>query len=316
MQMNTGVTRVGMPSAGSWVSYGLGTQNQNLPSFVVLQNSRGTKGGPANWSSGFLPGAYQGTTFRSGKSPIMNLKLPQDVDPSSQRAMLDLASSLNGDHLSSHKGESDLLARIQSYELAFRMQSEAQEVVDLGQESEQTRSSYGLDQELTRPFGEKCLLARRLVERGVRFVQVYCNDEWDAHASLQKNHDARCAETDKPVAALLQDLKQRGLLQDTLVIWGGEFGRMPVSEQGAGRDHNPGAFVTWMAGAGIKPGMSYGESDEIGWKAAVDPVSVHDLHATMLHLLGLHHKKLTYEHNGRPFRLTDVEGNVLTKILA
>ena len=225
--------------------------------------------------------------------------------------MLDLTARLNRAHAEQHPGEADLLARIQNYELAYRMQSEAMEAVDLASEPEPIKRLYGLDEDVTRPYGEKCLLARRLVERGVRFVQVYCNDEWDAHNDLADNHGTRCRETDKPVAGLLTDLKQRGLLDSTLVVWGGEFGRMPVSEKGNGRDHNPHGFLVWMAGGGVKGGASHGETDAIGWKAADSPVSVHDLHATILHLLGLDHKRLTYLHNGRRFRLTDVEGEVV-----
>jgi hypothetical protein len=315
-QMNTGMVRAGFPSAGSWVSYGLGTENQDLPGFVVLQNAMGSKGGAGNWGSGFLPSSYQGTSFRSGGAPILNLDRPRDVSPDRQRRMLDLSARLNREHAEQHPGESDLLARIQNYELAYRMQAEATEAVDFAAEPEHTRRLYGLDDPVTRPYGEKCLLARRLVERGVRFVQVYCNDEWDAHNNLADNHGKRCRETDRPVAALLTDLKRRGLLDSTLVVWGGEFGRMPISEKGDGRDHNPYGFLVWMAGGGIKGGTSHGETDEIGWKAARDAVSVHDLHATILHLLGLDHTRLTYLHNGRNFRLTDVSGEVLTDILA
>jgi Protein of unknown function (DUF1501) len=315
-QMNTGLIRAGFPSVGSWVNYGLGTENQDLPGFVVLQNSHGSKGGAGNWGAGFLPTAYQATSLRSQGSPILNLNRPANVSRDRQRRMLDLTARLNRDHAEQHPGEADLLARIQNYELAYRMQSEAIEAVDLASESESTKRLYGLDDDATRPYGEKCLLARRLVERGVRFVQVYCNDEWDAHNALANNHGTRCRETDKPVAGLLTDLKQRGLLDSTLVVWGGEFGRMPVSEKGDGRDHNPYGFLVWMAGGGVKGGASQGATDEIGWKAADSPVSVHDLHATILHLLGLDHKRLTYLHNGRRFRLTDVLGEVVQKILA
>jgi hypothetical protein len=315
-QMNTGLIRAGFPSAGSWVTYGLGTDNQNLPGFVVLLNNIGSKGGPQNWGSGFLPGSYQGTTFRSQGIPLLNLDRPEDLTQERQRKLLDLSKSLNEEHLKNHPGESDLLARIHSYELAYRMQTEAREAVDFAGESAATRDLYGLDHEVTRPYGEKCLLARRLVERGVRFVQAYCNDEWDAHGNILKNHTARCEETDKPIAGLLADLKARGLLDSTLVIWGGEFGRMPVSEQGRGRDHNPLGFLMWMAGGGIKSGVSYGSTDEIGYKAVEKPASVHDIHATILHLLGLDHKRLTYLHNGRRFRLTDVAGNVIHDIVA
>jgi hypothetical protein len=315
-QINTGLPRVGFPSVGSWVTYGLGSENQNLPGFVVLGNSRGAKGGPANWGSGFLPSSYQGTLFRASGTPILNLDRPSDVTPDRQRAMLDAAAALNGRHLEAHGGDGELDARIRSFEMAYRMQMAAKELVDFSGESEEARKLYGLDVPVSRPFGEKCLLARRLVERGVRFVQAYINDEWDAHDNIQKNHDARCAESDVPIAGLLKDLKRRGLLDTTLVVWGGEFGRMPVSEKSQGRDHNPHGFLMWMAGGGIKGGVSYGETDEIGYKAAEKPVSVHDVHATILHLLGMDHKRLTYLHNGRRYRLTDVAGEVLSPILA
>jgi len=315
-QINTGLPRVGFPSVGSWITYGLGSENRNLPGFVVLGNSRGAKGGPANWGSGFLPSSYQGTLFRASGSSVLNLERPVDVTPERQRAMLDAAASLNGAHLAAHPGDGELDARIQSFEMAYRMQRAAKELVDFTEEGPETRRLYGLDAGVSKPFGEKCLLARRLVERGVRFVQAYINDEWDAHDDIKKNHDARCAETDVPIAGLLTDLKRRGLLDSTLVVWGGEFGRMPVSEKGQGRDHNPHGFLMWMAGGGVKGGASHGETDEIGYKAAADPVSVHDVHATILHLMGVDHKRLTYAHNGRRFRLTDVSGNVLTSILA
>jgi hypothetical protein len=315
-QINTGLTRVGFPSVGSWVTYGLGSENRNLPGFVVLGNARGAKGGPPNWGSGFLPSSYQGTLFRANGTPILNLDRPKDVTAESQRAMLDAAAALNGGHLESHAGDGELEARIQSFELAYRMQIAAKELVDFSSEPDETRKLYGLDVGVSKPFGEKCLLARRLVERGVRFVQAYINDEWDAHDNIKSNHDARCAETDVPIAGLLKDLKRRGLLESTLVVWGGEFGRMPVSEKTQGRDHNPHGFLMWMAGGGIKGGVSHGETDEIGYKSAVDPVSVHDVHATVLHLMGLDHKRLTHLHNGRRYRLTDVHGNVLNKILA
>ncbi len=314
-QMNTGMIRAGFPSVGSWAVYGLGTKNRNLPGFVVLQNANGSKGGSGNWGAGFLPGEFQATPFRSQGSPILNLNRAPNVTRDQQRRILDLSAELNIEHAAQHPGETDLLARIQSYELAFNMQTEASEAVDFSDESAAIKSLYGFDESVTRPYAEKCLLARRLVERGVRFVQAYCNDEWDSHDKLALNHGKRCTETDQPIAGLLTDLKQRGLLESTLVIWGGEFGRMPISEKGDGRDHNPYGFVVWMAGGGIKGGLQYGATDEIGWKAVEDPVSVHDLHATILHCMGLDHKRLTYLHNGRRFRLTDVEGDVLTKIL-
>ena len=314
--MNTGINRPGFPSAGAWVGYGLGTENQNLPGFVVLAGGV-EKGGANNWGAGFLPSSYQGTLLRTSGTPILNLKRPDGLTSKRQREMLDLAAELNGEHLKRHPAEADLLGRIESFELAYRMQSEAPEATDLSQESEETKRLYGLDRGGdTASFGTKCLLARRLVERGVRFVQAYVADEWDAHGDIRSNHDARCKETDLPVAGLLTDLKRRGLLDDTLVIWGGEFGRMPVSEGGKGRDHNPFGFLVWMAGGGVKGGVSYGETDDIGYKAAVNPVHVNDLHATILHLLGMDHEKLVYDHNGRKFRLTDVAGEVIRPVLA
>ena len=315
-QMNTGVARAGLPTAGAWVTYGLGSENRNLPGFVVLGNNQGIKGGPLNWSAGFLPTGYQGTLFRSEGTPILNLKRPKGVSQEDQRAQLDLLATLNREHLDAHGGEPDLAARIESFELAYRMQMEAADLADFAQETAQTQEMYGLHQNASRSFGGKCLMARRLVERGVRFVQVYSDGEWDAHSDLKGNHTGHCAATDQPIHALLTDLKRRGLFDSTLVIWGGEFGRMPVSQGAGGRDHNPKGFLIWMAGAGIRGGSSYGETDEIGYRAAVDPVTVHDLHATMLHLLGVDHERLTYLHNGRRYRLTDVAGNVLTKILA
>lgn len=315
-QINTGIARPGFPAAGAWVTYGLGSENQNLPGYVVLGNNQGIKGGPLNWHAGFLPSTYQGTLFRPEGNPILNLNRPKEVTREDQRRQLDLLARLNAEHLQSRPGEAELLGRIQSFELAYRMQSEAVNVVDFAQESQTTQQMYGLDRKETRSYGSKCLLARRLIEHGVRFVQVYSDGEWDAHSDLTANHSGHCLATDVPIHGLLTDLKQRGLLESTLVIWGGEFGRMPVSQGKDGRDHNPQGFIAWMAGAGIKGGTSFGETDEIGYKAAVDPVTVHDLHATMLHLLGLDHKRLTYLHNGRPFRLTDVAGQVLDKLLA
>ena len=315
-QMNTGIPRPGFPSAGSWVTYGLGSESQNLPGFVVLGNRQGVKGGPINWASGFLPSAHQGTLFRPEGNPVLNLRRTPDVSAADQRAQLDLMAKLNAAHLGDHPGEPDLSARIESFELAHRMQSEAADLLDLSKESKAVRKMYGLEDERSRSFGAKCLTARRLVERGVRFVQAYSDGEWDAHSDLAGNHSGHCAATDTPIDGLLTDLKARGLLDTTLVIWGGEFGRMPVSQGNGGRDHNPHGFLAWMAGAGIKGGASFGETDEFGHKAVTDRTTVHDLHATMLHLLGVDHKKLTYLHNGRQYRLTDVAGNVLTKLLA
>ena len=315
-QINTGIPRPGFPSAGSWVTYGLGSENQNLPGFVVLGNRQGVKGGPMNWSSGFLPPARQGTLFRPEGNPVLNLRRPQDLSASDQRAQLDLMAKLNGGHLRDHPGEPDLSARIESFELAYRMQGEAADLLDLSGETAATRRMYGLDEDRSKSFGTKCLTARRLVERGVRFVQVYSDGEWDAHSDLLGNHTGHCQATDTPIDGLLTDLKSRGLLDSTLVIWGGEFGRMPVSQGNGGRDHNPHGFLAWMTGAGIKGGASHGETDEFGHKAVKDRATVHDLHATMLHLLGVDHKRLTYFHNGRQHRLTDVAGEVLNRLLA
>ena len=314
-QINTGIPRPGFPSAGSWITYGLGSGNNNLPGYVVLGNNQGVKGGNLNWSAGFLPTTYQGTLFRAGGTPVINLRRPGDVTRDDQRAQLDLMAKLNQRHLDARPGEAELLGRIQSFELAYRMQAEATDLVDFSKESAATREMYGIDKGETRSYGSKCLMARRLVERGVRFVQVYSDGEWDAHGDLNGNHKGHCRATDKPIHALLTDLKRTGLINETLVIWGGEFGRMPVSQGNGGRDHNPNGFGMFLTGAGIKPGTSLGELDEIGYRAVVDRASVHDLHATMLHLLGMNHKQLTYFHNGRRYRLTDVAGEVLQKIL-
>jgi len=319
-QMNTGSIRVGFPSMGAWLTYGLGTENQNLPGYVVMYDPRGGPiGGPQNWGSGFLPSAFQATPFRSSGAPILNLSPARGLSPEQQRGQLDLLAAINQEHAQEHPGEADLIGRIESFELAYRMQMEAPESVDLAKESEATRSLYGLDRDETRYFGTQLLIARRLVERGVRFIQVYSGgghqqESWDAHNGLTENHDMHCAETDVPIAGLLKDLKQRGLLDETLVVWGGEFGRLPMSQNGLGRDHNPDGFLMWMAGGGVQGGVSYGETDEVGYKAAVDPVSVHDLHATILDRMGIEHTQLTYEHNGRRFRLTDVSGNPIKRI--
>jgi len=324
--MNCGIPRMGLPCAGSWVSYGLGSESSDLPAFVVMsdpQNRGLPKGQAGNWSAGFLPGAYQGTWLKPSGDPIENLFRPGDVPPPAQRNQLDLLARLNQDHSSSLPHDSDLAARIESYELAYRMQMTAPDVLDIHQEPEHIKSLYGLDQKHCGHFAEQCLTARRLVERGVRFVQIYSGGmenqlSWDGHKDIEGNHSQFAAETDQPVAGLLADLEQRGMLEDTLVVWGGEFGRLPVAQKGdkPGRDHNPHCFTMWMAGGGVKGGVSYGESDEIGHKAAVDPVHVNDIHATMLHLLGIDHEKLTYNYAGRRFRLTDVGGEVLHNIIA
>jgi Protein of unknown function (DUF1501) len=320
LEINTGVTRVGRPSAGAWVTYGLGSVNRNLPGYVVMHDHRSVPvGGAPNWGAGFLPAAYQGVPFRPGRRPLLYLERPAGTDAARQRAQLDLLKEFNERHRAAHPGEAELEGRIESFELAYRMQSEAPEAVSLDGETEATRKLYGMDNQVTEPYGSRLLLARRLVERGVRFVQVYSGGtkaNWDAHDALEVNHRQRCEETDKPIAGLLQDLKQRGLLKDTLVIWGAEFGRMPISQGSDGRDHNPNAFLMWLAGGGVKAGFSYGASDDLGYMPAKDPVSVHDFHATLLHLLGLDHKRLSYEHDGRSFRLTDVSGRVVEEILA
>lgn len=317
-QMNTGTILMGSPSLGSWVAYGLGSENENMPSFVVLPDpGGGLKGGPPAWGSGYLPATYQGITMRPGEAPILNLHPPTAVAPK-QRRILDLVGQLNRRHLEQRAGDDRLAARIDAYELAFRMQSAAPEIVDLSRETADTHALYGLDVEETREFGQRCLLARRMVERGVRFVQLYSGDTggWDAHKDVSENHTKYCARTDKPVAGLLTDLEQRGLLDETLVIWGGEFGRMPMSEQGTGRDHNPWGYSVWLAGAGIRGGRAHGATDPIGLRAAEDKVHVNDFHATILHLLGIDHNELTYYHNGLDKRLTGPdEAHVVQEVI-
>jgi hypothetical protein len=318
-QMNTGSILMGKPSVGSWVTYGLGTESRNMPAFVVLPDPGGrVKGGPPAWGSGFLPATFQGTTMRSGSNPILDLKPQAGVSNEQQRATLDLIRRLNATHLQQRDFDSELSARVDSYELAYRMQTAAPELVDVNGESKATLKQYGIGEKETNEYGTRCLLARRMIERGVRFVQVYSGDTggWDAHRNVADNHGKYCRRTDKPVAGLLKDLKQRGLLRDTLVIWGGEFGRMPMSEQGTGRDHNPWGYSVWLAGAGVKGGFAYGATDAVGLRAAENKVHVNDLHATILHLLGLDHELLTYFHNGRDERLTDVAGRVVKDILA
>jgi hypothetical protein len=321
-QMNTGFIQAGYPSMGSWITYGLGTENQNLPAFVVFSDWRGGPiGGAPNWGNGFMPAAYQGTPFRSSGDPIVDLNPPKGITPERQRRWLDLLHNLNEQHLLKNPEDTELSARIQSYELAFRMQSSAVEAVDLNKESSATRALYGVDEKATEYVGRQCLMARRLVERGVRFVQVFSGggnfgESWDAHWDLKENHEMHCAETDKPIAGLLTDLKSRGLLDSTLVIWHGEFGRMPISQKMTGRDHNPKGFSMWMAGGGIKGGSIIGATDEYGYEAVEDKKSINDVHATILHLLGLNHEKLTYFHNGRHMRLTDVSGNLIREVIA
>jgi hypothetical protein len=315
--MNCGSILMGRPSLGSWATYGLGTENRNMPAFVVMPDPGGwPKGGAPSWGNGYLPAAYQGTVLRGGKSPITNLESPKGISDAQQRKTLDLVNALNKEHLKQREGDNELAARIASYELAFRMQSHAGDVVDVSKESAPTRKMYGLDDNETAEFGLRCLLARRMVERGVRFVQLYCGDTngWDGHQNVEGNHKFLARQSDLPVAGLLADLKQRGLLDSTLVVWGGEFGRTPMSESQDGRDHNPYGFTMWLAGGGAKGGRIIGRTDDVGLRAVgEDRTHVHDVHATILHLLGFDHEKLTYRHNGRDERLTDVYGNVIPK---
>ncbi len=318
-QMNTGSILMGKPSMGSWVAYGLGTENRNMPAFIVLPDpGGGIKGGPPAWGSGFLPASFQGTTMRPGKNPILDLRPQPNIAGFQQQAALDLVRNLNARHLAERDFDGELSARVDAYELAFRMQTTAPDLVDLSGETRETLELYGIGEKETDEFGTRCLLARRMIERGVRFVQLYSGntDGWDAHNDVAKNHGDLCQRTDKPVAGLLRDLRRSGLLDDTLVVWGGEFGRMPISEQGKGRDHNPWGYAVWLAGAGVKRGFAYGATDAIGLRAAEDKVHVHDLHATLLHILGLDHEQLTYLHNGRNERLTDVAGRVVHEVLA
>lgn len=306
-QMNTGSILMGSPSVGSWAAYGLGSENQNMPSFVVLPDPEGgLKGGPPAWGSGYLPATFQGVTMRSGASPILDLQPPAGITSQQQRNDLDFIQQLNQRHLQQRDHDDQLAARIKAYELAFRMQTEAPELVDIQNETAETQAMYGIDQQTTRDYGQRCLLARRMIENGVRFVQVYSGgtNGWDAHKDVEENHSDYCRRTDKPIAGLFQDLKQRGLLEDTLVVWCGEFGRMPMSEQGRGRDHNPWGYCGWLAGAGVAGGRAYGATDEIGLRAVEDKISVNNFHATLMHLLGIDHNELTYYHNGLDKRLT------------
>ena len=321
-EWNTGSIQMGFPSVGSWVTYGLGTENQNLPGFVVVLDQKGGPyAGPPNWQAGFLPAAYQGTVFRSKGDPILDLSAPANfMSVEQERARLDQLALLNQNFNEKYPGISELSARIASYELAYRTQTCAPEAVDLSKESEATKKMYGLDDPVTASYGRQCLLARRLVERGVRFVQlmsgayVSIEDTWDAHANIVSNHRLHAREVDKPITALITDLKQRGLLDETLVLWHSEFGRMPISQRGVGRDHNPGAMTVFMTGAGIQGGQQIGSSDDVGYKAEDQKVTNHDLHASILHLLGIDHKRLTYYFNGRNMRLTDVSGELIPQI--
>ncbi|HEY2841698.1 MAG TPA: DUF1501 domain-containing protein [Pirellulales bacterium] len=323
LQMNTGFVRQGYPSLGSWVTYGLGTANQDLPAYVVFLDHRGGPiGGAPNWASGFMPASFQGTQFRATGDPLIDLKPPGAATAAQQRQQLDLLRQLH-EQAPAVQATDDgtLAARLATYELAFRMQATAPEAVDLKDETTETQSLYGLDDAKTEKFGRRCLMARRLVERGVRFVQVYSGgghseETWDAHSGVDVNHELHCGETDKPIAALLADLKRRGLLDETLVVWGGEFGRTPTSQNTGGRDHNPRGFSMWMAGGGIRGGVAHGATDDFGFAAVENKVHVHDVHATILHLMGLDHERLTYFSGGREMRLTDVEGEVIHNVLA
>ncbi len=316
--MNTGSILMGRPSLGAWLAYGLGTENQNMPAFVVLPDPGGwPKGGAPAWGNGYLPAAYQGTILRGGATPILNLDTPKGISEAQQRRTLDFINELNREHLRQRDADSELAARIAAYELAFRMQTEAPDVVEVSKETEATKKLYGLDRKETSEFGLRCLLARRMVERGVRFVQLYCGDTngWDAHSDIEANHSKLCLQSDQPIAGLLKDLKARSLLDSTLVVWGGEFGRTPMSEGHTGRDHNPHGFCMWLAGAGVKGGQVIGATDPIGLRATEEKTHVNDLHATILHLLGLNHLKLTFRHNGRNERLTDNAGEVIERVL-
>jgi hypothetical protein len=318
--MNTGSGQFGRPSMGAWVTYGIGSESQNLPGFVVLLSGpRGPRGGAVNWGSGFLPTSYQGVPFRGGGEPILDLSSPKGITMEKQRQTIDAVRDLNLKRLVA-TGDPEITTRISAYEMAYKMQSSAPELIDLSQENEATLKLYGVEKEKP-SFARNCLLARRLVERGVRFVQLY-HTNWDSHGgpgeNLQGDFEKVCREVDQGQAALVKDLKDRGLLKDTLVVWGGEFGRTPMGENRdtTGRNHHIDAFTMWMAGGGVKAGHVLGQTDELGFNAVEDRMHIHDLHATLLHLIGLDHKKLTFRFQGRDFRLTDVHGEVVKKLLA
>ena len=322
LQTFTGTSTFIRPSLGSWVVYGLGTENQDLPGFVTIKPAL-SHGGAKNWSAAFLPGAYQGTAIGNAGLKVDDIKgepieylANQRLSAEEQRYELDLLQNINRRHQALRRQDAQLEARIQAFELAFRMQAEAPAVFQVEKESAATQKLYGLDDPLTRDFGWQCLLARRLAENGVRYIQCTHSYKWDQHSELYNGHTKNAREVDKPIAGLLKDLKARGLLKDTLVVWAGEFGRTPVSEAGDGRDHNPYGYSIWMAGGGVKAGFVYGATDEIGYHAVEDRMHIHDFHATTLHLLGLDHEKLTYRYSGRDFRLTDVAGGVAKKIIA
>ncbi len=326
LEMNSGMFLQGRPCVGSWVTYGLGSENQNLPGFVVLHGNM-PRGGKPIWSPGFLPKMYQPTSIDGrNQTPIANLARQQGMTQTQQRKQLDILKAMNQEHQKLRPHEADLAARLESFELAYRMQTAAPEAMDVNQESQATQKAYGVDQKETALVAKQCITARRLIERGVRFVQLYAGTNggaggvadvpWDGHGDIGANHRIAAKSVDQPIAALLADLKTRGMLEDTLVIWGGEFGRTSDSQGSKGRDHNPHAFTMWMAGGGIQGGVQYGASDEFGYKAVENRIGVNDLHATILHLLGLNHERLTYRFNGRDYRLTDVAGKVIQEILA
>lgn len=322
--MNTGSVFIGRPSLGSWCVYGLGSENENLPGYVVIMDKRGGPiSGQPNYSAGFMPAQFQGTLFRPTGDPVLDLSGPDHITQGAQKKQLEFLQRLNQKHLGERDDDDQLKARIKSYELAYRMQAEAPEAVSFQDESQETLDLYGIGKKPTDEYGRNCLIARRLVERGVRFIQLYSGgghleDTWDAHAGIESNHGLHAAEVDVPIAGLLSDLDRRGLLEETLVIWGGEFGRMPFSEgkNAPGRNHNPYGFSMWFAGGGVKGGMAYGATDELGFEAVEDKAHVHDIHATTLHLAGLDHEKLSYFYQGRQETLTDVHGRVIHEIIA
>jgi hypothetical protein len=318
LQLHTGAQALARPSVGAWVTYGLGTENRSLPGFVTICPTRG-HGGAQNYGNAFLPAMYQGTAIGSASTPASSARIKnianEQMSMAEQRRQLDFLQSLNRGHLERAGGDDRIEGVIESYELAFRMQSAVPQLTDLRGESKETLKLYGIDEKPTDDFGRQCLLARRFAESGVRYIQVSHSFKWDQHGNL-KQHEKNALEVDKPIAALLTDLESRGLLKDTLVLWGGEFGRTPVAEGKDGRDHNPQGFTMWMAGGGVKPGFSFGETDDYGYYAVKDKVHMYDLHATLLHILGLDHEKLTYRYAGRDFRLTDVYGRVVSEILA
>jgi hypothetical protein len=319
LKLHTGAVTLTRPSLGAWVFYGLGTENQNVPGFVTICPPRG-HGGVLNYGNAFLPSAYQGTALGSAGAPAASARIrhlsPGRVTAVPQRRQLDLLQSINRDHLERAGGDDRLDGVIESYELAFRMQASVPALTDLGSESRASRALYGIDEEPTDDFGRQCLMARRFAEAGVRFIQVSHSFKWDQHGELKRGHEQNAREVDRPIAGLLADLKARGLLKETLVLWGGEFGRTPVTEGKDGRDHNPHGFTMWLAGGGVKGGLVHGATDEFGYHAVKDKVHMHDLHASILHLLGLDHEKLTYRYAGRDFRLTDVYGRVVREIIA